>query len=277
MSRTWLSFLVGSALAVLLIICVDIHIADAQAPIVPVVGYTQDFNTLANTAGVTLATNLPTGWTFVESGTSVRNNSAYAVGDGSSNAGDTYSFGAAGSTDRAFGGLMSSSLVYTLGVQLQNATGSTVGQLSITYYCEQWRQGTAGRVDRLDFQYSTDATSLATGTWTDVNALDCPGTDTGSVGAKDGNTLRQQISNAITGLNLANGATIWLRWVEFNATLADDGLALDDLTITASSPNAITLRALGASSGLPGWLAIAPVAGFLAVGGLGLLRLRHRV
>jgi len=50
--------------------------------------YTQDFNTLA--ASGTSGT-LPSGWLFAETATNA--NTTYTAGDGSSNTGDTYSFG----------------------------------------------------------------------------------------------------------------------------------------------------------------------------------------
>ena len=58
---------------------------------------------------------------------------------------------------------------------------------------EQWRAGVLNRgaADRLDFQLSTDATSLTTGTWTDYDALDfnSPNMNT-TLGAKDGILMR---------------------------------------------------------------------------------------
>ena len=47
--------------------------------------------------------------------------------------------------------------------------------LAIAYTGEQWRLGATGRTDRIDFQYSLDATSLATGTWADVDNLNFSG------------------------------------------------------------------------------------------------------
>src|SRR5262245_7781401 len=66
-------------------------------------GYQQNFNTLA-TSG-TANTSLPVGWFLNETGTATRVNQAYAASTGSDNAGDTYSFGASASTERAFGTL----------------------------------------------------------------------------------------------------------------------------------------------------------------------------
>jgi hypothetical protein len=94
----------------------------------------------------------------------------------------------------------------------------------------------------MDFQYSTDATSLADGTWTDFNDLDCLGTvSTGTTGALNGNTVRTSVSSVITSLNIANTETFWLRWTDYNASGADDGLAVDDFILIIPTYNTVTL------------------------------------
>jgi predicted extracellular nuclease len=212
----------------------------AQVGVTPIslsaldVAYTQDFDTLANSG---TSSTVPAGWALLEAGTNA--NTTYTAGTGSGNAGDTYSFGATGSTERAFGGLQSGTLIPTIGAAFTNATGTTVTQLAIAYTGEQWRLGATGRVDRLDFQYSLDATGLSGGTWVDVDGLDFTGPVTvGTVGALDGNAPanRTPVTFTITGLSLAPGATFWIRWTDFNATGADDGLAVDHFSITPEAP-----------------------------------------
>lgn len=193
--------------------------------------YTQNFDTLANSG--TANTNLPTGWLLAESGTSARNNSAYAASTGSDNAGDVYSLGASGSAERAFGTLRSGTLVPTIGACFTNDTGATINRLDIAYTGEQWRLGTANRgADRLEFQYSLTATSLASGTYTAVSALDFSSpVTTGTVGALSP-PATQSISASITGLSIAPGATLWIRWFDVDVTNADDALAIDDFSLT---------------------------------------------
>ncbi len=199
---------------------------------------TQNFDTLSNTAGSTTNTTLPTGWYITETGGGARDNELYAVDTGGSNTGDTYSYGAAGNTERALGGLQSGTLIPVFGASFTNNTGSTISSLDVAYFGEQWRIGNtaAARDDRLDFQFSTNATSLTTGTWTDVNALDFtnPVKTAASAGALDGNLAanRTAVSSTISGLGIANGATFWIRWNDLNASGADDGLAVDDFSIT---------------------------------------------
>ena len=108
----------------------------------------------------------------------------------------------------------------------------------ISYTGEEWRLGTSGRADRLDFQISTDATSLTTGTWTDVDTLDFNSPITTTVGALDGNAAanRTMIMGTVPGLMMPNGATFWIRWNDLNATGADDGLWVDDFCLT---PNGV--------------------------------------
>ncbi|MEP7270580.1 MAG: Ig-like domain repeat protein [Acidobacteriota bacterium] len=194
--------------------------------------YTQNFDTLASTA---VSSTVPLGWSFVETGTNADSN--YAVGIGSSATGDTYSFGAFSNAERALGGLQSTTLVPTIGASFTNNTGGIIASLAISYTGEQWRLGALSRLDQLDFQYSINATSLTTGTWIDVNPLDfIAPTTTPTVGALNGNVApnRTAISNTISSLSIANGAVFWIRWNDFNPIGNDDGLAVDDFSLTPS-------------------------------------------
>src|SRR4051794_13476188 len=209
--------------------------------------YDQDFNTLATTG--TANTNLPDGWDLSETGTSLRNNGAYAASTGSDGGGDVYSFGATANADRAYGTLFSGTLSPTIGAGFTNNTGATLGALQVAYTGEMWRAGVTNRgvADRLDFQISTDATSLSSGTWTDTNALDLNSSNTAATaGALDGNAAanRSTISATITGLAIPSGASFWIRWRDSDITPgADDGLAVDDFHLTpydVDSPPAVT-------------------------------------
>jgi uncharacterized repeat protein (TIGR01451 family) len=210
----------------------------------------QNFDTLSNTAGSTTNNLTLTGWFMTESGGSARDNEQYAVDTGGSNTGDTYSYGSTGDTDRALGGLQSGTLIPSIGACFTNNTGVTITSLRVDYTGEQWRiaNTAAARDDRMDFQYSTDATSLTTGTWTDVNALDFtnPIKTAGTAGALDGNAAanRTAISSTISSLSIANGATLWIRWNDLNASGADDGLAVDDFSITPNPTGGVVTPTL---------------------------------
>jgi hypothetical protein len=101
-----------------------------------------------------------------------------------------------------------------------------------------WRAGVANRgaADRLDFQYSTDATSLTTGTWTGVSDLNFSSPILlAPQGALDGNAAGNftDISSDLV-VNLNPNDVIWLRWNDFNISSSDDGLAIDNFSVTAS-------------------------------------------
>lgn len=196
--------------------------------------YTENFNSLAISGTSSI---LPAGWLFTEVGTNA--NTTYSADNGASNSGNTFSYGSTSTTERALGSLQSGSLISTLGVAYTNNTGGVITSLVISYTGEMWRAGVTNRnlADRLDFQYSTDATSLATGVWTDANSLDFSSPNISvTAGALDGNSITNQValSFTITGLNIANGATFYLRWTDFNIASSDDGLAIDDFSLTAN-------------------------------------------
>jgi predicted extracellular nuclease len=197
----------------------------------PDLAYAENFDSLASTGTSDV---LPDGWMLNESGTSSADNGSYTAGTGSSNAGDTYSFGAAGSSERALGGLLSGTLTPTFGAAFVNGTDATITSLDVAYTGEEWRLGAATRTDRIDFQYSLDATDLSTGTWTDVDALDFTTPNTATTGAQDGNAApnRSAVSSTIAGLAVPAGQTFWIRWTDFNASGSDDGLAVDDFSLT---------------------------------------------
>jgi hypothetical protein len=233
-------------------------VAPALAQNVSLTGgtYSQNFDTLSNTAGSTTNTALPQGWQLNETGGGARDNEQYAVDTGASTTGDTYSYGAAGSTERAFGGLRSGTLVPNIGACFTNNTGTTLSRLDIAYTGEEWRLGTAARTDSLNFQYSLDATSITTGTWVDVAALSFTTPDTATTGAKNGNAAadRTAITGAVTGLAIANGASFCIRWVDIDASGADDGLAIDDfsVTTTGSATPALAINDVSAAEGNSG-------------------------
>ena len=197
---------------------------------------TQDFNSLANTG---TSSAVPSGWSFLETGTG--SNTIYAADPGSATGGNTYSYGSTSSTERAFGGLQSGSVTPLIGASFTNNTSSTITSLTISYTGEQWRLGTAGRVDRLDFSYGINATSLTAGTYVLAPSLNFTApTTTGTVGAIDGNLAANKtvISFAITNITINSGSTFWIKWTDFNASGADDGLSIDDFLITANGGGA---------------------------------------
>ena len=199
--------------------------------------YFQDFDALANTGTSSV---LPGGFELAEAGANANN--TYGTGTGSSNAGNTYSFGANGSTERALGGLRSGTLIPTFGIQLTNLLGRTITALNLSFLGEQYRLGTAGRADRLSFEYSTTATSLLGTGYIPLTTLDFVApTTTGPLGVLDGNLAANQrsVAGTIAGLELLAGQSIFLRFLDFDANGADDGLAIDNFRAEAVTLGAV--------------------------------------
>lgn len=191
---------------------------------------TQNFDSLPSTGS---SSTLPDGVLIAETGANA--NGQLVAGNGSSNAGDTFSFGATGSSERALGGLRSGSLVPLFGLAFTNGTGMAINSLTISFVGEQFRLGTTGRTDQLDFQFGIGTDSLTAGTFTDVNALDfiSPNT-TGTAGTRDGNAAgnRTPLTATLANLNIAAGQDFTFRFLDFDASGADDGLAIDDFSLT---------------------------------------------
>lgn len=209
----------------------------AAAQYVSLVGGTPPVQSFDSLAASGAGTALPDGWYFVEAGNNA--NTEYVADDGAVNSGNTYSYGASGSGERALGMLRSGSLQPTIGARLRNDTANALSEIVVSYTGEQWRLGAAGRADTLQFQYSLDATSLtdAAAIWTAVTALDFNSpTTTGTLGALDGNAgaNRSAISASITGLNLGAGQSLWVRWNDKDIPGADDGLAIDDASFAVA-------------------------------------------
>ena len=211
--------------------------------------YTQNFDGLGTNTGGSLAQDavgpidlavLLRGWAAIEGGTAA--NQTYTAGTGSIGTGDTYNFANTTATgDRALGSLQSGSLTSVFGAGFTNDTGGTITALDIAYIGELYRLGAAGRTDRLDFEISYGATGLGdtAATWIPVDALDYSVTTAAgtATGIKDGNLAanRTSVSGTLSGLTIASGTSFWIRWTDFNASGADDGLAIDNFSLTPTA------------------------------------------
>lgn len=218
----------------------------------------ESFDSLANTG--TTNTAVPAGWYFAENAAAGQ----YAADDGNGTSGGVISYGGSGSTERAFGTLRTNSTDPIVGAQLQNDSGATLSDLLISYTGEQWRLGVTGRPDPLNFQYSLDATSLTTGTWTDFDALDLNSPNTTSAaGPLNGNAAgnRVQVTSTLSGggFTLAPGATMWIRWIDLNLNGNDDGLAIDDFSVGLAVDNPPQLTASTPANGASGVAVGSPI------------------
>jgi hypothetical protein len=202
--------------------------------------YTQNFDSLISSGS---ATSLGiTGWSYFESGTP--STSTYAADAGGTATSSVYSYGSSGSGERALGSNLSlAGATLIFGAQFSNTGLQPMTFLKeFMYRAEQWRRG-GTLTDRLDFQISTDATSLTTGTWVDFDAWDFISLqNSGTATSLDGNAVanRTTVDGGVAGggtLQLpspvAAGGTFWMRWVDFNVSgvTAEHGLAIDNFQV----------------------------------------------
>ncbi|MBP6863680.1 MAG: immunoglobulin domain-containing protein [Candidatus Didemnitutus sp.] len=220
--------------------------------------YAQNFDTLTGTHGydsdtaVSIAGNGPfqltaapfngaemgAWWMAKYDGTGA--NARYKIDNGSAVNGAIYSFGTIGAADRALGSVGSGSTRSRFGMILNNNTGQTLTEFTVTYVGEQWREGNSN-ANTLAFSYAVDGTDLNTGTFVSVAALNFtapvnnPVDTTGAV--LDGNAAanRSTVSATVTGLVWPAGTRLVLRWTDADDINNDDGLAIDDFVFTAAN------------------------------------------
>ncbi|MBI5385470.1 MAG: hypothetical protein HZA90_12395 [Verrucomicrobia bacterium] len=212
--------------------------------------YSQNFNSLAASGTANTWANNVTlpGWQAVRQFNVAV--TAYRAGTGSDNAGAIYSYGVAGSSDRALGSVASgstSNLAYA--VYFLNDTGAAQSGIKVSYVGEQWRNGgnTAQQQIFCDYQVSATAPALDAdigGAWQAFPTLDCFGpTFSATATALLGNDPTNQVAFTdveLTGVTVPAGQVLVLRWLDFNDAGNDHGLALDDLTVTFPGVSVVT-------------------------------------
>lgn len=221
--------------------------------------YTQNFNSLS-TSTTTPSTVLPAGFALDEQDSG--GDDAYIASTGSDTSGNTYSYAnGTATTDRALGSLTSGSVqpIY-YGVCLRNNTGSAIISLTISYRGEQYRLGQSSQPnDLLAFSYNPNATTAtlvgaATG-FTNIATLNFTSPVTsGTAGARDGNASGNftNKNGNITGLNIANNGFVFIRFADNDVSGSDNGLAVDDLSITATINTAPTISNIADQTGIVG-------------------------
>lgn len=232
--------------------------------------YNQNFNTLSSAGnanawqnGVTLS-----GWYAyreIPSGTVAASSYRAEV---SAQQG-LYAFGAQSGGamgDRALGSIAGNTASiggnFYFGVGFTNALLATITDVSINYSQETWRVGSAGLADIVNFQFSLNASSVYdnTATWQNLDSLDMIPTLAQDGGNVDGNFHSIARSGQLSSLALANGSTLWIRWVDLDTAGGNDyGMGVDDLSInfttnsggggvtTTPEPFTMALTGLGAA------------------------------
>jgi hypothetical protein len=187
---------------------------------------------------------------------------SYRVAGGENNSGWIYSFGTNNGvgpvTDRALGSISSGSTgTNAWGVRIQNDTADSVGNVLISYTGEQWRNGGNASAQTMVFTYQVSSTPFSSPISALANdpgyipftALDFVTPTTGTTaGVLDGNAApnRTLFSGILlTGVVLAPGEELFLRWYDVNDQGNDHGFGVDDFSVSFSVVPEPTVAALG--------------------------------
>jgi len=197
--------------------------------------YSQNFDTLAASGSPSWSNGVTVpGWYLAQgAGGEV---TSYRVGDGTSSTGGIYSFGTGAAAERALGGLVTNSTsALQYAYKLANPGSGTLASVTVSYTGEQWRVANSV-AQKLVFEYqvvATDSTSIPTGTWVAVPALDFTSPKvTATSAALNGNLAEnRQVLTANIAVNVPVGQWLWLRWSDANESGSDDGFGLDDVSI----------------------------------------------
>lgn len=235
----------------------------AQVSIVTDGSESQNFNTLAASGTSNSWTNNSTlpNWFWQRSGTGT----TYRASNGTDANGGAHSLGPTLSPERAMGSIGASTVStgnFAWGILLRNNSGVPITDMTVSYIGEQWRNsGAAPQEVRFFYRTSSSPiTSLNPGSsagWTPVNALNFTSpVSGGAASALNGNAPANRVvrsSISLTGLSLAAGDFIMLKWDDPNHPGADHSLAIDDVLVTWVLPVPVYYSRASGSVNDPIW------------------------
>jgi hypothetical protein len=128
-----------------------------------------------------------------------------------------------------------------IGLRIQNNTGQTIESITVLYTGLQLSlaENGTGNTNSFIFSYhvsSSAITSLTSGTWTNVAALNYNAPNNSATQGSNqvsgyACTVSSNISSCINTPAIANGSEIMLRWSDVNNTYNDHHLAIDDVQV----------------------------------------------
>ncbi|MEY4916256.1 MAG: hypothetical protein RL616_169 [Verrucomicrobiota bacterium] len=244
----------------------------------PAASYTQNFDALLNpgtnsinadnpvtNSGVIYSLASPVDFAFpvIASGTgglgisalagwygSAVSGTKFGVNAGDQTTGGDISFGLPSSSNRALGLLATSSTKGTaFGVRFINGSGLTLTRMNLQFTGEVWRQSNLAKT--LQFYYFVDATgtnTFKTNVTAFISALNvnlptAPSAVNGV--AVDGTLPLNQTNLSVLNQAITNwppGAALWLVWQMTDSTGKAQGLAIDNLTFSASVPVSVPVN-----------------------------------
>jgi len=175
--------------------------------------------------------------------------SKFGATDGDQTTGGQISFGLPNSSNRALGLLATSSTDATaMGVRFVNGAGLTLTRMNVQFTGEVWRQSNVPKT--LQFFYYIDPTGIGGFPATPTALLSALNvnlpTVAGDVGgvAVDGTSPQNQANLSVWNQTITNwppGSALWLVWQMTDSSGKAQGLAIDNLSFSASVPLPVPL------------------------------------
>jgi hypothetical protein len=156
-----------------------------------------------------------------------------------------YNFGGSSSSDRAIGGISSSSASQSINmfVQLTNNGATEIKDFNINYAAEKYRNGTNAAGFSIRVYYSTTGNANS---WTEIPGLIATfaGTNVDNAGSTTNPMQTINITNKTLSQSLAAGGSIYLVWnysVTTGTTTSNaQALGIDNISITANASTSTT-------------------------------------
>ena len=239
--------------------------------------YSENFNTILNTDGTGTAVPgtggtapgpqgaVPTLTTWQAVRLAGTGTGTFAIfgdwgGSPASTVGRLYSYGLPGNPERALGALAGAATTVGFGTWFVNNSLNTFNSVTFSFDREIWRTQDTAIDESLAFSYGLASSGIGTanfitsGLMTAYPALNATSPsfyaslNGGLGGFTDPGTNMVPVSATITGLNWAPGDSLFIRWNDANDTGADAGIAIDNLSMTATAvpePSCVALLGLG--------------------------------
>jgi hypothetical protein len=180
----------------------------------------------------------------------------FGATDGDQTAGGQISFGPENGSNRALGLLATSTTGYTaFGVRFINGTGQTLNYINLQFTGEVWRQSNLAKT--LQFYYLIDPTatnSFSTNATAFLPALNVNfptvADDVGGA-AVDGTATNNQTVLAVVNqpiLSWPSDQALWLVWEMASATGKSQGLAIDNLSFSATAQASLSVVSMSAQA-----------------------------
>jgi autotransporter-associated beta strand protein len=182
-----------------------------------------------------------TGWYAVNPATGSGMNDFYAANGGKTSTGGIYTFYSASGgsiTNEALGMVStSSSGAGEVGLLLQNNTGGTLDQITLSYSAEWWRQSTTAKSLNFGYEVESSPAALPTSGLTPISLLNsgsfATGTATGADQAQPYNTIAVN-PGALSISNWTAGSYLWLTWTMSSSAGSGQGIGIANLSFSAS-------------------------------------------